>query len=94
MGFTHGVRNNVAADNTGALENIITFMLDHVRVDFKILHPAMFSGIQIDDSFDLVYGKLILLLLVHVPAIMGVCGLFWYMTLSMEPGFCIIYGIM
>ena len=94
MGFTRGARDNVAADNTGALENIFIIMLDHVRIGFKIHYPAVFYGIQIDDPFALVYGKLILLLLVHVPAIMGVCGLFWYMTLSMDPGFCIICGIM
>ena len=60
----------MAADNTGALENIFIIMLDHVRIGFKIHYPAVFYGIQIDDPFALVYGKLILLLQVHVPAML------------------------
>jgi hypothetical protein len=45
VGFTHGARHNVAADNTGALENNFNFMLDHALVGFKILHPAVFYEI-------------------------------------------------
>ena len=60
----------MADDNTGALENNFTFMLDHALVGFKILHPAVFSGIQIDDPVDLVNDELILLLLVHEPVML------------------------
>jgi hypothetical protein len=74
VGYTQGARHNVAADNTGAIEYNFMFMLDHVHIGFKILYPAVFSGMQIDDPFALVYGKLILLLLVHKPVMLIISG--------------------
>jgi hypothetical protein len=66
----HAVLDIKADDNTGALENIFIFMLDHVRVGFKIFHPAVFSGMQIDDPFALVKDGLVLLMLVNVPVML------------------------